>query len=253
MGLAPERNCANASASPIDRLGTVVLAANVRRAGHAEVEVHVEDSPDIRGEICVSADLIPSSDTLRIQAELAFAAAGRATWATDWDTAFSRYLSAARAYDSLGLRRQAAMSRHAMAELAYLRFDRKRDAYALGGEALAGYGESVNPALLGELAELQGKALLDMPGSDTYRGRGTAKCTPLVGDCSPAMKARILVRRTRELPRLDILTGFLEFLLDAPALARPRFAVAAERCRALRDWDCYALASQNLAQLAEGE
>lgn len=240
-------DAAGTSASPIDRLGTVVLATNVRRAGNAKVEVHVEDSPDIRGEICVSADLIPSSDTLRIQAELAFAAAGRATWATDWDTAFSRYLSAARAFDSVGLRRQAAMARHAMTELAYLRFDRKRDAYALGSEALAGYGESVNPALLGELAALQGKALLDMPGLD-------------IVVAAPEVRRLLAAARrleggvpygARELPRLDILTGFLEFLLDAPALSRQRFAEAAERCRALRDWDCYATASQNLAQLAE--
>jgi tetratricopeptide (TPR) repeat protein len=238
---------ASTSASPIDRLGTVVLAKNVRRAGHAEVEVHVEDSPDIRGEICVSADLIPSSDTLRIQAELAFAAAGRATSATDWDTAFSRYLSAARAFDSLGLRRQAAMARHAMAELAYLRFDRKRDAYALGGEALAGYGESVNPALLGELAELQGKALLDMPGLDIVVAEPEVRRWL---EAARRLESKVEYG-ARELPRLDILTGFLEFLLDAPALSRQRFAEAAASCRALRDWDCYATASQNLAQLAE--
>jgi CHAT domain-containing protein/tetratricopeptide (TPR) repeat protein len=238
---------ASTSASPIDRLGTVILAANVRRAGHAEVEVHVEDSPDVRGEICVSAHLIPSSDTLRIQAELAFAAAGRATWATDWDTAFSRYLSAARAFDSLGLRRQAAMARHAMAELAYLRFDRKRDAYALGGDALAGYGDSVNPALLGELAELQGKALLDMPGLDIVAAEPQARRW-----LAAARRLESKVEYgARELPRLDILTGFLEYERDAPVLARQRFAEAAENCRALRDWDCYAMASQNLGIFAE--
>ncbi|MDB6014371.1 MAG: hypothetical protein JWL65_6621 [Gammaproteobacteria bacterium] len=238
---------ASTSASPIDRLGTVVLAANIRRAGHAEVEVHVEDSPDIRGEVCVSADLIPSSDTLRIQAELAFAAAGRAIWATDWDTAFSRYLSAARAFDSLGLRRQAAMARHAMAELAYLRFDRKRDAYALGGQALAGYGESVNPALLGELAELEGKALLDMPGLDIVVAAPEARRWL---EAARRLESKVQYG-ARELPRLAILTGFLEYELDALALSRQRFAEAAENCRVLRDWDCYALASQNLANFAE--
>ena len=44
---------ASAAASPIDRLGTVVLVANVRRGTRAEVEVHVEDSRDIRGEVCI--------------------------------------------------------------------------------------------------------------------------------------------------------------------------------------------------------
>ncbi len=55
----------------------------------------------------------------------------------------------------------------------------------------------------------------------------------------------------RELPRLDILAGFVEFLLDAPTRARNLFAQAAQTCRELRDWDCYAMATQNLAQLAE--
>jgi CHAT domain-containing protein len=235
------------SASPVDRLGTVVLAANVRRDGRAEVAVHVDDSPDIRGEICVSADLISFSDTLRTRAELAFAAAGRATWATDWSTAFSRYLSAARAFDSLGLPRQAAMARHAMAEIAYLRFDRKRDAYALGAAALAGYGESVNPALLGELAELEGKALLDMPGLDIAIAAPAARRWL---EAARRLESKVTYG-ARELPRVDILTGFLEYELDALALSRRRFAEAAESCRALRDWDCYALASQNLAQFAE--
>ena len=56
----------------------------------------------------------------------------------------------------------------------------------------------------------------------------------------------------RELPRLDILTGFLEYLLDALDAWRANvLPQAAESCRELRDWDCYAMASQNLAQLAE--
>lgn len=238
---------ASASASPIDRLGTVVLTANVRRSKPTEVEVHVEDSRDMSGEICVSAELLAPSDTERLQAELDFAAAGRATRASDWVTAFARYLSAARRFDYLGLRRSAARARHAMAELAYLRFDRKRDTYALAGAAFADYGDSADPALLGELAGLEGKALLDMPGEDiavvapeVRRWLGTAR-----------RYESAVPYGARELPRLDILTGFLEYLLDAPARSRQFFAEAAESCRELRDWDCYAVASQNLAQLAE--
>ena len=237
----------SASASPIDRLGTVVLTADVRRTERTEIEVHVEDSREIRGAICLSADLVAPSDTLRMQAELAFAAAGRATRATDWATAFDRYLSAARGYDHLGLRRSAAMARHAMAELAYRRFDRKRDAYALASDALAGYGGSRNPALLGALAGLEAKALLDMPGND-----------PAVV-AQAARQWLTIARRyesadrygTRELPRVDILTGYLEYLLNALDASRASFALAARSCRDLRDWDCYAVASQNLAQLAE--
>lgn len=237
----------NASASPIDRLGTVVLTRNLRRSQHADVEVRVEDSRDIRGAVCISAELIPLSSSVRVRAELDFAAAGRATRTNDWVTAFSRYLSAARGFDYLGLRRSAAMARHAMAELAYLRFDRKRDAYALASEALAGYDGSTDPVLLGALAELEAKALFDMPGND-----------PSV--VAPAVRRwlEIALRYesadrygARELPRVDILAGFLEYLLNELEPSRASFALAAKSCRELRDWDCYAMATQNLAQLAE--
>ena len=238
---------ASASASPIERLGTVVLIANARRSARAVVKVHTEDSQDVRGDVCVSADLISPSDTIRQRAESEFAAAGRATHATDWDTAFERYLSAARGFDALGLPRSAAMARHAMAELAYRRFDRKRDAYALAGEALAGYDVSAEPVMLGALAELEAKALFDMPGNDS------AEVAPLVRRwLSIARRYESSDRYgTRELPRVDILTGFLEYLLNARDASREAFTVAARSCRELRDWDCYAMASNNLAELAE--
>ena len=54
----------------------------------------------------------------------------------------------------------------------------------------------------------------------------------------------------RELPRLDIMMGFLEYRLDAAPRALPIFASAARSCRQLQDWDCYGIASQNLALLA---
>ena len=238
---------ASASASPVDRLGTVVLTANARRSERVDVEVRAEDSQDIRGDVCVAADFIPPADTIRRQAETEFAAAGRATQATDWDTAFERYLNAARGFDSLGLPRSAAMARHAMAELAYLRFDRQRDAYALASEALAGYGVSGEPVLLGALAGLEAKALFDMPGNDS------AAVAPLVRRwLSIARRYENSDRYgARELPRVDILTGFLEYLLNARDASRESFSVAAKSCRELRDWDCYAMASNNLAELAE--
>ena len=238
---------ASASASPVDRLGTVVLTANARRSERVDVEVRAEDSKDIRGDVCVAADFIPPADTIRRQAETEFAAAGRATQATDWDTAFERYLNAARGFDSLGLPRSAAMARHAMAELAYLRFDRQRDAYALASEALAGYGVSGEPVLLGALAGLEAKALFDMPGNDS------AAVAPLVRRwLSIARRYENSDRYgARELPRVDILTGFLEYLLNARDASRESFSVAAKSCRELRDWDCYAMASNNLAELAE--
>ncbi len=237
----------SAAASPVDRLGTIVLTANVLRAQPAKVEVHADDSHEIRGEVCISADLISSSDTGRQSAERAFAAAGRATRANDWDTAFGQYLRASREFDGLGLRKQAAMARHAMAELAYLRFDRKRDAYALASEALVAYYGNVRPALFGELAELAGKALLDMPGID-------------ITVMAPVARRWLAVAReyesrdpygAREIPRIEILNGYLEYLLNALEPAQADFALAAATCRNLHDWNCYAMGSQNLAQLAE--
>jgi CHAT domain-containing protein/tetratricopeptide (TPR) repeat protein len=238
---------ATASASPIDRLGTVVLAAKVRRAEPAKVDVHVDDSPDVRGEVCVSAELIAPAASARAQAEIDFAAGGRATQATDWTTAFGRYVEAARRFDYLGLRSWAAKARHAMAEIAYVRLDRKRDTYALAGEAFADYGESADPALRGELATLEAKALIDMPGED-------------IAVMAPKVRLWLSVARryldntpygARELPRLDVLTGFLGFLLDDREEAQRFWVQAARRCRELRDWDCYAVSSQNMATLAE--
>jgi CHAT domain-containing protein/tetratricopeptide (TPR) repeat protein len=237
----------NASASPVDRLGTIVLTKTVAHSERTGITVHVEDSKDIRGDVCISADLIAPTDAIRRQAETDFAAAGRATQGTDWVAAFDHYLSAARIFDYLGLHRSAAMARHAMAELAYLRFDRERDAYALASEALAGYGVSGEPVLLGALAELEAKALFDMPGNDP------AVVAPLVRRwLSIARRYESSDRHgARELPRVDILTGFLEYLLNTLDASRESFTVAARSCRELRDWDCYAMASQNLAELAE--
>jgi len=242
-------DAASSSASPIDRLGTVVLAAKVRRGEHTKVAVRVDDSRDVRGEICVSAELISPRDILRTKAELDFSAGGRATQKTEWAAAFSRYLSAARAFDYLGLRFSAARARHAMAELAYLRFDRKRDSYALAGDALAAYSRSANPALLGELATLRAKALLDMPEEKIKAiAQEVRRCltTGRRYDSSVWYGAR-------EVPRIDILMGFLEFSLDEPERSRQIFTTAAGSCRELRDWDCYAMASQNMALLAEGD
>jgi CHAT domain-containing protein len=235
------------SASPVERLGTIVLTADATPSEPHIVRIRAEDSPDITGEVCVSADLVSPSDRVRVQAEQDLAAAGRAVQAKDWDHAFEAYLRAARSFDHLGVRQSAGQARHAMAELAYLRFDRKRDSYALAGEALADYSGNADPMFVGLLAGLQAKALLDLRGRDLHV-------------VAPAVRERLSVAGRydaaspvgkRELPRLDIMTGFLEFLLDAPERAHGLFAQAAQRCREEQDWDCYAIASQNLAQLAE--
>ena len=237
---------ASTAASPIDRSGSVTLATNVHGDEQSHVRIHVEDSPDILGEVCVSADLF-ATGSRSARSALSFASAGRATYARDYRNAFDSYLDAARTFDALGQPAAAATARHAMAEIAYRRFDRKRDAYALASEALEDYGTSADPSRIGALAGLEAKALMDMPGVD-------------IAVAAPDVRRWLATARrygdmtaygNREESRLDILTGFLEYLLDARERTRALSARAASSCQKLHDWDCYALASQNLAQLAE--
>lgn len=237
----------SASASPIDRLGTVVLTASVHPGERTELDVRAEDSHDVQGEACVSAELIPLYDTARIGAEAELAAAGRAIHKSDWNSAFSRYLNAAREFDQLGLRTSAGLARHSMARLAYLRFDRKRDALALASAALADYGVSGDPLLVGALAGLEAAALLDMPDMSPAAvaptARGWLETERRYEGTSPF--------GARELPRVEIFTGYLEYQLNAIEAARKSFTLAAKSCRDLGDWDCYGVASQNLARISE--
>jgi CHAT domain-containing protein/tetratricopeptide (TPR) repeat protein len=235
----------SAAESPVERLGTLQLVAHTQRGQRHLVTVEAEDSPDIAGQFCLQADLIPVSDRTRVSAETAFAIAGRATHGNDWNTAFAEYLSAARQFDHLNARRSAGEARQALAEIAYLRLDRKRDSYALAGEALANYGAGIEPFTVGALASLQGKALLDMPGMDAR------VVAPKVRELQATARKHFRADNpgARELPRVDIMAGFLEYRLDAFARARALFADAAQTCRRASDWDCYAIASQDVALL----
>ena len=235
-------------ASPVDRLGTIALVTDTRPGETATVHVHSEDSRDVQGQICVAARVLPPHSPMEKPAR-DFAQAGIAVQKTDWEAAFSDYLQAARVFDRLGLREPAGRARHAMAELAYRRFDHKRDAYALSAQAMDDYSPTTDAAAMGALAALQAKSLLDMPEDR---------------DGLPAIEPRIRERlaaarqawadgssATRELPRLDLVTGLLEYKLDAVAKAQPLFAQASRRCAQLGDWECYGTGSQNLAVLAE--
>ena len=236
----------SAAESPVERLGRIQLVASSRRGQSHTLTVKAEDSPDIVGEYCARADLIADSDKGHIAAAEAFASAGQATHRNDWADAFDHYLIAARQFAHLKSRRSTAMARHALAEIAYLRLDRKRDSYALAAEALADYGDKADSLRVAELASLQAKALLDMPGVDIHN------VAPRVRELQ---QAAIQYFRTdplgaRELPRVVIMAGFLEYRMDAPTRARAAFSDAAATCKRLRDWDCYAIASQNLAMSA---
>jgi len=231
--------------SPVERSGTIQLVEYTRRGQPHSISVRVEDSPDITGEYCIQADLIAASDTEHLSAEQSYAAAGRATHSHDWNAAFDAYLGAARKFDTLRMPQSSAASRQAMAEIAYLRFDNKRDSYALASEALANYGNGAEPFTVGALTALQARALLDIPGLDA------TAIAPEVRRLQAAAAKHFQAHPAgaRELPRLAIMTGFLEYRFGGYARARALFSGAAQTCRQLRDWDCYAIAGQNVAML----
>jgi CHAT domain-containing protein/tetratricopeptide (TPR) repeat protein len=234
---------ATAATSPVERLGTIVLVSSSTPGQTHSVRIRAEDSPDVNGSFCFTAQLIPRSDLARTRAAEELAIAGRSVRADEWQAAFVHYLNAARLFDALGTKHSSALARQSMAEIAYLRLDNKRDSYALASQAVS---DSKDPVTVGALAGLQAKALLDMPETDARV-------------VAPEVR-RLLSRAAkldaasgygaRELPRLQIMEGFLEYRLDAPERAAAVFADAAAACRGLRDWDCYAIANQNLALLA---
>ena len=237
-----------AAGSPVDRLGTVALLAATAAGETATVRVRSEDSRDIKGQVCAEALILPTGSQ-RVRAERAFAQAGVAIQARDWSAAFSGYLAASREFDRLGLLPRSAWTRHALAELEYRRLDRKRDAFASAGQALANYPPHTDPAVLGAVAALQAKSLFDMP----HDRNG-------LRDIEPAIRRRLAAARVglsssplglREVLRLDLVTGALEFELNAPAKAQPLFAASARRCGELGDWECYSTGIQNLAFLSE--
>jgi CHAT domain-containing protein len=237
---------AEVAGSPVEHAGSIGLTRTTTAGQSHSVQIRAQDSPHISGEVCVTAQVIAVSDHLFARAEQSFASAGQATQNRDWDTAFDEFRIAAADFDRLQMHGSAAAARHAMAEIAYRRFDRKRDGYALSIQALADYGRKADPVLLGLLTALEGKTLLEMPGTDSRRA------VPGVRALLATARRYDLASRygAREIPRLDIMIGFLEFRLDSPGKAHNEFSAAAQTCEVLQDWDCYAAASQNLALMA---
>jgi CHAT domain-containing protein len=247
LSVSADLDSSGEASSPVARLGTIVLLTATTASQPHTLHLRTEDDPDLAGEACVMTEVIPSSQGTRSRAARSAANAARSVHLGDWANGFAQYLSAARAYDDLGLRRQAAEARYAMAELAYRRFDRKRDSLALASIAISDYGAGADPVYRGALVALQAKALIDMPGADAKR-------------IAPDILERLAAARryesgsslgARELVRLDTTTGQLEYILDAPERAREVFIAVALRCREMHDWDCYGVASQNLAVIAE--
>ncbi len=247
LSVSADLDGSGAASSPIARLGAIALLTRTTASQPHTLRLRTEDDADLTGEVCVVTEVIPLAQGTRLQAAQSAVNAARAVHDGDWATAFAQYLSAARAYDELRLRREAAEARYAMAELAYRRFDRKRDSFALASIAVADYGAGADPVYRGALVALQAKALMAMPGTDAKH-------------IAPAIRERLAAARryesgsslgARELVRLDTASGQLDYYLDAPEPARQIFTSVASRCREMHDWECYGAASQNLAVLAE--
>jgi len=235
-----------ATTSPVDRYGEITLLADSRLAHPYTVRIRSRDSPDITGEVCVATELFDPSDRVRLSAERAFADGGAATRARRWQAAFDDYLTAARGFDHID-RQRSAEARQAMAQLASRQLRRSRDGYVLAQRALADFGPNADPGVRSALTELQASIVVE--STDVEPRARRAHALQLL-DLSAAL-ARRAHFGARELARLTILRGFLEFARGDARAATGFFTRAAAQCQTLRDWECHALAEQNAASIAE--
>jgi len=224
-----------------ERFGTMALTTDTQASRRHVLKVRAHDSPGIVGEICVSAFLVDPADRARAGTVRAFAAAGRATAERRWQSAFRELARAAHGFDRLGIPHEAAAARHAMAELAYLRLNRYREGLVLTTRTLQDYGSDVSPGLRSVLLALRAKLLLEL--GERERALQLFAQAEQLAERSP--------HGAREIPRLQIMRGFVSYLSGDPAAASAAFTDAASRCAALLDWECHARAQQNLAALAE--
>ena len=231
--------------SPVHRYGVMTLLADSRAARHFSVQIRSRDSADIVGEACVSAELVAATDRVRLAAERSFANGGRATLARHWQLAFDDYLAAARGFDHFD-RRRAAEARHALAQVSYQQLHRDRDSYVLAQRALTDFGPHADPGLRSALVELQATIIIESKDEGNTRRARALQLLDASGQL--AKQARF---GARELARLTILRGFLEYATNHSNVAAGFFATAAQECQHLKDWECYARAHQNGAEIAE--
>jgi CHAT domain-containing protein len=232
------------AASPIDRLGSIDLSQPVTKGETTAVRITSSEPPDVSGSVCVAAQLLPPSQAVRARAAQWMASASAATYRGEWQNAFGDYLAAARLYDRLGASADAARARHAVAELEYSQLRRERDSAALAASLLQSTaGDALDR---GARLTLMAKALLEVPEEKQVKVDATRELLRAAAALFGGDAAGL-----RELPRLQILDGFLYYRTGQPEEARERFNQAASACQQLRDWECFARARQNLAALAE--
>lgn len=233
--------------SPVERLGLITLVAPVRVGDTLALRIESRDWREIRAKVCVDAELLHRSDVARTRAERAFAAAGEATHRRDWQTAFDGYEAAARLFDRLDLARLAGAARHAMGELAYQRLRRESEAIPLAKAALDAYGETASDVTRGTLVALEARA--------AGEARDVTTVAEIAALRSMIDSARGLLASSpsgaREALRLTVLEGFLAYRADSPRRAEQSFREAMGACSAAGDWECYGIAAQNVALLAE--
>jgi CHAT domain-containing protein len=232
--------------SPVDRYGLVTLVVDARRNQPVPVTVATRDSPDVTGEICVAADLLPAGDTKRLRAERAFAAAGRSAQAEDWRRAFELYGNAVRSFHGIDDLR-VAQARHAMSWISYWNLRNDEGAYVLAQWALADFGANADPGVQSSLLALEASTFLEQQRFTVEERRDH-----VLGLLAKAEdRARLAKFGTRELPRFEILRGFMDWGTGHTSEAGDRFMGAAKSCENQRDWECAARARQNLAAIAE--
>jgi CHAT domain-containing protein len=231
------------STSPVERLGRIVLARQRAAGTGSSVRITSRDSPDVTGEVCVSA-LRTSAQSAAGQAALHLAAASAASQQREWREAFKEYAAGARLLDGLGRERDAVVTRHAMARLGYGPLRLRREAMALEAATLA--VPDAEPALRGARLLLLAEVLMELPPETLPPALST---TTLLNTATTLFKLSPL--GTRELPRLTIISGYEQYELGRVEASERLWDSAAATCRALKDWQCFALARQNLAVIAE--
>jgi len=241
-----DRSVIATATSAVDRYGDMTLLADSPEAHSYTVHIQSRDSPDITGEACVAGELVDPSDRAGRGAERAFADGEGAMHARRWQAAFDDYLAAARGFDHSN-RRRAAEARQVMAQLAYRELHRNRDGYVLAQRALADFGSDADPGLRSALVELQATIIVESNDLEPQARR--ARALQLL-DLSAAL-ARRAPFGARELARLMILRGFLEYASGDSRAATGFLAAAAAQCQRLRDWECHARAQQNAAEIAD--
>jgi len=232
--------------SPIDRYGLVTLVVDAQKNQAVPVTVATRDSPDVTGEVCISVDLLPAGDKQRLRAERAFAAAGQSAQAEDWRRAFELYGDAARSFHGIDDLR-VAQARHAMSWISYWNLRNDEGAYVLAQWALADFGAKADPGVQSSLLALEASTFLEQQRFTFEQRRDRVLELLKIAET----RSRAARFGARELPRFEILRGFMDWRTGHSNEAGDRFNGAARDCESQRDWECAARARQNLAMIAE--